>query len=349
MKDGSDAKIMRGVATEAGRDAGDAVSALTAMADKPWPQTVRIIANPKSGLNSREDDALAPVLEVFGDRAEVIPFKPGRAGGIEAAVDKALAQGADLVVSAGGDGTTVGVASAMLGRGVAMAALPMGTFNYFTRGLGLSEDPAEAARQILEGRPKPIRVAAVNGQPFLNNASLGLYPAILREREGVYKRFGRKRLLAHWSALKTFFRFRSPLTVTFRVDGRTETRKTAMIFVGRSAYQLESFGLEGSDVIRRDGFAVFVSRAGSRGALLWLAVKLAVRAMRRGEDYELIEAPELTIETRARRTLIAFDGEKRMEESPFHFSMSEDELHVVVPPHRDTPHDGLEPGVGSAS
>ncbi|MCA8880139.1 MAG: NAD(+)/NADH kinase [Rhodobacteraceae bacterium] len=294
---------------------------------------VTIIANPKSGRNSRDRDAIASSLKIFGEDATLeMISSPDEIGRL---VDRACTNGADVIVAAGGDGTATAVAAAMLGRPQAMAVLPLGTFNYFARGLGFDEDPVEAARQIASGEPHAISVGVVNGQSFLNNASLGIYPVVLRARESVYSRWGRWRLAAHWSLIRTFLRFRRPMKVTLRFGGTEETRRTALVFVARSAYQLERFGLEGADAISDDHFAVLVARAATRRDLWRMAFRLAIGSVEAGRDYDFFSSDDLTIDIHRRgASLLAFDGEKRRARGPFRFSMSTDALKIMLPPHR---------------
>lgn len=298
------------------------------------PLRVAILANPKSGRNARDQAAIAAALDVFGPGATLVPLaEPGDAARL---VEAACRNGAEVIVAAGGDGTAMAVAGAMLGRPQAMAALPLGTFNYFARGLGFDEDPAKAAEQIAAGEPHAISVGVVNGQVFLNNASLGIYPSVLRMREAVYSRWGRWRVMAHWSVIRTFLRFRKPMKVTLLFDdGRTETRRTALVFVARSAYQLGRFGLKGAEAISDDHFAVLVARAATRRALWRMAFRLIVGAAVAGRDYDFFSASDLTIAVHRRgASLLAFDGEKRRERGPFRFAMSREKLRIILPPHR---------------
>ncbi|SEN76841.1 diacylglycerol/lipid kinase family protein [Palleronia pelagia] len=297
------------------------------------PAQIRVIANHKSGRNSRDRQAIEQAMEVFGPDARRIDWQPG--SDLSALIDRAVADGGDLVVAAGGDGTVMATAGAMVGRDVPMAVLPLGTFNFFARGLGFSEDPETAARQIVDGQPHDIRVGRVNGQTFLNNASLGIYPKILRERETVYRRWGRRRIAAHWSVLKTMLRFRKPLRLTLDLDGQRSEERTAMIFVARSAYQLDFFGLNGADLISDDRFAVLVARARSRRRLMALAWRLARGKAVEGQDYELLSARSLTVKTARKKATLAFDGEKRRETSPFEFRMSDDPLRIILPVDRE--------------
>lgn len=298
-------------------------------APQPGTAEICVIANRKSGTNARDTEAIDRALSVFGPRATLRHWSPGE--DLSALVDSAIAGGARTIVSAGGDGTTMAMAQALLASPAALAVLPLGTFNYFARGLGLPEDPEEAAQAILMGNRHQIAVGMVGDQLFLNNASLGVYPAILKERETVYKRWGRRRVMAHWSVIKTFLRFQRPMQMRLIADGRESTCRTPLLFVARSAYQLELFGLAGEEAIKDDCFAVLIARASSRGKLFKIAWRLITRQMQLGRDYDLISARELTVETARPRTLVAFDGEKSRNKSPFTFTMSDAPLTVILP------------------
>lgn len=290
---------------------------------------VAIIANPSSGTNANDEEAISRALDGLGEGARLYRWSPG--ADITDTVKQALDDGAELVVAAGGDGTAMAVAGALVGQEVPMAVLPLGTFNFFARGLQLSEDPKQAAIEIREGEAHAIRVGMVNGQVFLNNASLGIYPAILKAREDIYARWGRRRIVAHWSVVRTFFRFQRPMHLRLRTDGLDMARRTPLVFVARSAYQLDTFGLDGTEVISEDGFAVLIAKGESRRDLFRLAWRLVRKQAQRGRDYDLLAAREIEISTAQRRTLLAFDGEKRRLEGPFAFSMTSEPLWIVAP------------------
>ncbi len=308
------------------------------MAALPDPQTnpavferIALVANRASGTNRRDRTAIEAAMDRFGDSAERYTWDPKRED-LGALVARAIDEGADLIVAAGGDGTVMAVANAALDHDVPMAVLPLGTFNYFSRGLGLSEDPGAAADQIKSGRLHDINVGMVNGHVFLNNASLGIYPAILRERETVYRRWGRRRMAAHWSVVKTFLRFQRPMRLEIDIDGETLDRKTALVFVARSIFQLDYFGLSGADAIHEDGFAVLVARARGRMQLFKLTWRLAFGVSREGRDYDLLKARSMTVRRVGRgKALLAYDGEKKIAPSPFEFRMSDRPLRIVVP------------------
>ncbi|MCO6384588.1 diacylglycerol kinase family protein [Oceanicola sp. 502str15] len=295
----------------------------------PAPGEICVIANAKSGTNARDAEAIDRALQVFGDAAVLQYWEPGE--DISETVRKAVDGGARMVVAAGGDGTVMATAQALLGTDTALAVLPLGTFNYFARGLGLPEDPEEAAQAILRGRRHQISVGLAGSRVFLNNASLGVYPAILKERETIYRRWGRRRLMAHWSVIKTFLRFQRPMKMKITADGETRSVRAPLLFVARSLYQLDRFGLSGTDAIRDDKFAVLIGRATSRGKLFKITWRLITGTMQEGRDYDLISARELVVETARPRNLIAFDGEKSREKSPFTFRMADAPLTIILP------------------
>ncbi|MBN8294342.1 hypothetical protein JI664_20380 [Rhodobacter sp. NTK016B] len=289
-----------------------------------------VVANPKSGRNSKDAQAIDHAMEALGPGAQLRRWS--RDGGLQDEVKSAIADGFKVIVAAGGDGTVMGVAQAMVGAQAHMGVLPLGTFNYFARGLGLPQEPGPAAAAILKGRPHKISVGTVNGTVFLNNASLGLYPAALRAREDVYNRWGRWRFLAHLSLIRTIYRFQRPHAMHITTSGGVERRlRSPLVFVARSAYQLGYFGLEGSDAIANDEFAVFVARHGSRWQMLKLALRLAMGTMKAGRDIELLSTRELVIETRQPRPYVAYDGEKQRMPSPLTFKIHDDALSIIVP------------------
>lgn len=287
-----------------------------------------LVANPKSGQNTRN---LAAVQEAARILDAEICMSEGP-GGLPGALARAKARNPRMIVSAGGDGTAMSLASGLVGTGIALGVLPMGTFNYFARGLGLSANPATAARQIRDGRTESKRIGMVNGQVFLNNASVGVYPWILKDREAIYRRFGRSRLMAHWSVMRSFLRFRGPMRIRLSIDDHSEERSTALVFVGRSAFQLQRFGLNGAHAIENGKFAVLVVRAATRSELFHRTARLAAGLIEEGVDYDLYASDRVALEPLDhRRLLLAYDGEKRRMAGPLRFTMSDDPLQLVIP------------------
>lgn len=249
-----------------------------------------------------------------------------------------MREGFRIVVAAGGDGTVAGVAHALAGTGTALGVLPLGTFNYFARGLKMPEDPEAAARAILDGTRHNIAVGTLNGRVFLNNVAIGIYPAILEEREAAYTRFGRYRFLAHLASLRTILRFQKPHRMDLYQDETRHRIRTPMLFVARSAYQLDQFGLKGGDAISDDRFVVFLAHQQTRLGFLLLAWRLIRKRVDHGRDVIVSTPHRMAVAVRGRRQIsVALDGEKLRMSLPLRIKFNDHLLQVVLPPTKDIP------------
>jgi diacylglycerol kinase family enzyme len=300
---------------------------------EPRPD-ICVLSNPRSGTSLRNPGAVDRAMAVFGPRAELRPFSGDPAD--EAA--RAVRDGFRIVVAAGGDGSVAGVAHALAGTGAAMGVLPLGTFNYFARGLKMPEDPEAAARAILDGQRHDIAVGTLNGRVFLNNVSIGIYPAILEEREATYARFGRYRILAHLASLRTILRFQTPHRMDIYQDDTRHRIRTPMLFVARSAYQLDQFGLEGGDAISDDRFVLFLAHQQTRLGFLRLAWKLIRKRVDHGKDIIVSTPRRVAVAVRGRRRIsVALDGEKLRMRLPLRIQLNDHLLKVILPPAKVDP------------
>ncbi|TKW65300.1 MAG: diacylglycerol kinase [Paracoccus denitrificans] len=239
----------------------------------------------------------------------------------------------DLIIAIGGDGTQAAVAQALADNdtGTVLGVIPGGTFNYFARDLGVGETPEEAIETLLNARIARVSTGDMNGKIFLNNISLGAYPEILERREEAYRRFGRRRFLAYWATLRTLMDLRHPLKLTAHVDGKTLEYQTALAFVAQSETQLDSFGLEGADDVRRDRLPLFVAKAQGGWSLVKAAMRLALGKTSRGEDFDLVIADDFVINTDRPTRHVAHDGERSRVPAPLNLTIRKDALRVLVP------------------
>jgi diacylglycerol kinase family enzyme len=290
---------------------------------------VTFLANAGSGRQARRIEPLLEPLAAAGldpefrvvRKSSALPFEARRARDRSA-----------TVIAAGGDGTITTVAEALAGSPCALGIVPLGTFNFFARSLGLPEDPRAAVAALVDGKPTAVDVAEVNGRLFLNNASLGLYPALLERREAAYARFGRSRLTAYWSALRLLCTYDRPSRLRITMDERATYLRSPMVFLARNAYQLEQYGMvEGAELIRQGKMALYIAPELRRWRLLLFALKMALRRAQPYRDFLLEGVQEVSIETRAQRRTIARDGERAKMRAPFQFRIRPGALRVIVP------------------
>jgi diacylglycerol kinase family enzyme len=242
-------------------------------------------------------------------------------------VEAALAAGG-IVVAAGGDGTINTVAGKAVASACPFGVLPQGTFNYFGRAHGIPEDLAEAVQALLGARMQPVQVGMVNQRIFLVNASIGLYPEVLEEREQDKKQFGRSRIVALFSMLKTALGAQQYLRISMDVEGRTKVLRTSTLFVGNNRLQMSQLGM---DTLEDGKLAAIAPKPVGRLGMLKL---LALGAMGRlGQAGELVEFAfrEMTVKQRTlygqrRKIKVATDGEVAMLDTPLRFRVLENSL-----------------------
>ena len=297
------------------------------------PSKICVILNEKSGAHADGDQRrarLEQLLEEAGLDAQIHCLTPDLSI-LDSARKAARDSGCAMLVAAGGDGTIGAVASVCHEAGLPMGVIPQGTFNYFARGLDIPEDMEGAVQVLATGVLRDLPLGEVNGKIFLNNASLGIYPMILRTREGVYQRWGRSRVAAYWSVILALAGYRRPLMMRARIDGQEQLLRTPLAFVANSAYQLDQFNLDGAEEIRKGRFVLLTSKGARRGDLVRAAARLATGTAQRGEDFNIVAAQEIVLETRRRRVLVARDGEKEVMTSPITFRLRDTPLRVAVP------------------
>ena len=296
-----------------------------------------IVLNAGSGRSDTNEasDTIAAVLQAAGRSHEILRVDdPERLRQIATdAVAKAQSNDG-IVVAAGGDGTLNAVAQLALDSGCKFGVIPQGTFNYFGRTHGISSDAAEAAHGLLTARVQPVQVGLVNGSVFLVNASLGLYPKSLEDREEQKERHGRNRLVAAWAGLVTIFRDYQPMLIKLEHEGRTHELRTLTLFVGNNRLQLEQMGIEESGAIEEGKLAAIVLAPVPTATLLRLVARGAMGKLGGARGIRHFAFTSITVRPSSRavaRVKIATDGEIKWMRTPIEFSVASKPLLLMRP------------------
>jgi diacylglycerol kinase family enzyme len=195
---------------------------------------ITCIVNGAAGSNRARpaSDRLVGLFAQHGAQARLVVARDG--DDIAALARRAVEENSRPIVAAGGDGTMNGVAAALLGTETALGVLPLGTLNHFARDLNIPMDLEAAVANVFAGRVVRVDVGEVNGRPFLNNSSLGLYPSIVREREDEQRK-GHGKWVAFAEAVVFAIRHYSPLYVNLRTARQNQIAdRTPFIFVGNN-------------------------------------------------------------------------------------------------------------------
>ena len=300
------------------------------------------------GANEKRE-AIESALQAAGRQGELLfcdaPDLPRMAS--EAAA-KAKASGT-AVVAVGGDGTINTVAQAAHAARCPMGVVPQGTFNYFARTHGIPADAAQAAQQLLGWTPQPVQVAAVNDRVFLVNASLGLYPDLLEDREAFKARFGRSRLVALIAGGLTLLRAQRRLDLHIELGASANDVRALTLFIGNNRLQLQQLGVgpePSLDTGAMDGriTAVMLRPIGTL-AMIMLMLRGAMGTLGEAQSVERFEFERMVVKTARlppgrRGVKVAFDGEVTRLRPPLDFRVLDQPLYLLRPNLRSGPVEG---------
>lgn len=200
----------------------------------------RILRNPAAGakaglpLSRCATTALLDITVRHGLGRDIV--EPATEDAARAAVRAAVADGIDVLVSAGGDGTAHIVAEALLGKSTALAILPCGSVMNIARALGLPRDLEAAAALIAEGEIIPIDVGQATASDgrrvhFLEAGSVGMNAAMFREAARFEQGDWASILRTIWVAL----RYR-PARMRLELDDQSIRTRALMVTVSIGPY-----------------------------------------------------------------------------------------------------------------
>lgn len=238
-----------------------------------------------------------------------------------------------VIVAAGGDGTVNAVAQALLHSTVPMGIIPLGTFNYVARALNIPLAPLDAAHVILHGHCHAIHVGCVNQYIYLNNASIGLYPRLIEQREYDNSRYGRFQFVAMISGFTALMREHKKLKLKLIVDGQINPIETPLVFFGNNPLQLQELKLNLAECAAMGKLAVVAITELSKWQTLKLMARMQLGTFEQAPEVTAFCADTIRIESKAWQMKVAIDGEIVHVRTPLHFSVAQAALNVIVPHH----------------
>ena len=309
----------------------------------PGSGPIDILFNPRSGARDQAQAhaRVAAVLEAAARPHRFVAIeRPEAIGELARTLGERACDSDGMVVAAGGDGTINAVVQGLIGSGCRFGVLPMGTFNYFARNHRIPLEPEGAARILITGAVRPVQVGTVNHRVFLVNASLGLYPRLLEQREQAKRQFGRSRLVALLSALFSLLVERGRLRLQLHVEGIRDDVETSTLFVGNNRLQLDQVGLVEAASIDHGLLAALHLKPVDRIGLLALAFRGSLGLLGEADEVTSFAFREMTVSKppshlrrrRSPRIKVATDGETGAMTMPLHFAISPDPLFLMIPP-----------------
>ena len=244
---------------------------------------VAVVFNPATGggdTSGRKRDT-QQALEAAGLGVlwlETTPEDPGQ--GLTA---KAVAEGVDLVMAQGGDGTVMACVTGLAGTDVPLAVLPGGTGNLLATNFDIPADLEAAVEVALHGDRVRLDVAAMDDDRFVVMGGIGFDAAMLRDADPKLK----ERLGAVAYVLSGFKHLRRRATrFRLRLDDRPPLERTGQGVLVGNLGRLQG-GLPVMPDARADDGLLDVAVLQTRTVADWLALAVRMLLRRRRKDPQL--------------------------------------------------------------
>ena len=293
---------------------------------RPAPRAGRgvLIINPQSGGGKAERFNLTEEARKRG----VEPLLLERDDDLRELATQAIADGADVIGMAGGDGSQALVATVAMQHDVAHVCVPAGTLNHFALDLGLDRDDVVGALDAFtEGIERRIDLASVNDRIFVNNASLGVYAGVVQSN--AY----RDAKLRTWRRMLPEMFGPGPASIDLQFEGpdSSDWANAALVLVSNNPYQLRRFAGAGTRP-RLDTGELGILAAGIGGArdVAKLVTLAALGQSRRFRGLREWSSPEFEVSSGA-SVAIGLDGEALLLAPPLRFVSLPGALRVRIP------------------
>ncbi|MBA4260655.1 MAG: diacylglycerol kinase [Comamonadaceae bacterium] len=279
-------------------------------------------------------------LAARGRKGELLACEPAELQRVATEAAAAALASGSAVVAVGGDGSLNTVAQAAHAAGCPMGVIPYGTFNYFARTHGIPTDPVAAAHWLLDAQPLPVQVASINERVFLVNASLGIYPELLRDREAYKARFGRSRWVAFVAACATLLRAQRRLHLHIEMGDQVRDVQTLTLFVGNNRLQLQQFGANPEDTLvgtpGHGSLAALMLRPIGTLSMIGLMLHGAMGRLGEAAGVEGFEFQHMVVRPTLlpgrKEVVVAFDGEVAHMRSPIDIRVLDKPLYLLQAP-----------------
>jgi diacylglycerol kinase family enzyme len=288
----------------------------------PPPKRAFLIMNPRSGGGKVTKFGLKQKAEALG--AEVALLEGPGVVDVAALARQAVADGADLLGVAGGDGTQALVAGIAAEHGLPFLVISAGTRNHFALDLGLDrEDPATCLDALTDGEELRIDLGIIGDRTFVNNASFGAYAEVVRSP--AYRDDKRGTTL---QLLPDLLSGQSGPRLSARAGGVSITSPQALL-VSNDPYQMGDIAGLGRRARLDTGTLGII-------AVTVDSARQAIALLRRGhgDGLTVLSADEIVVEADTAEIPVGIDGETVMMPAPVRCAIRPGALRVRVPKNR---------------
>lgn len=288
---------------------------------------IRFILNPRSGHLRRRPGAADEIRRFIGARQlDASLALTERAGHATELATAALADGCDLVVAVGGDGTMNEVARALTGTPAALGLVPCGSGNGLARHLGIPLKFSAALGNLLTGQARLIDTGVAAGHPFFCAAGVG-YEALIAVR---FNQLARRGFVSY---LRTgTFAFFDHASERYRIEfaeGRLDVTAFTLVVANCCQYGNNAYIAPGAEL----DDALLNLTAVPRFSLLrspLMLWRLFRGTLQQSKQVTMLVGQNFTLH-RASAGLLHTDGEVHEAPAVVEFSVRPHSLRVIAP------------------
>jgi YegS/Rv2252/BmrU family lipid kinase len=287
-----------------------------------------LFLNPSSGAkhSKSEMEALKSAAEGMG--LEVIRLS--REIDCAQTIRERMARGTRLFVAAGGDGTINNIVQPLVNTEATLGVIPVGTYNHFARDLEIPLDWRKALEVVMGGTTRQVDTARVNDRFFVNNISLGLYPALVAKREERgrdYPRWRARLYAAFWTLRKY-----PHVTLAVESEYHRELVRTHVFMVSNNSYDLSGIGIEAArNTLEGGRLSVYWLPKVSRFRLAKFIAHFLAGRVKTAPGFRSFRTTAMKVQTAHRSVSFGIDGEVLTTAPPLVITIVPKSLLVKVP------------------
>ncbi len=294
---------------------------------RPWsrPRSPALIYNEQSGGGKVGEFDIASRAEALGVRA--IALEEG--SDLTELARAAVADGADCLGMAGGDGSLALVAAVAVEAGLPFVCIPAGTRNHFARDLGLDvTDPGSVLEAFVKGRRRRVDFGTVGERLFVNNVSLGAYASITQSPDYRESKLGTTLALLP----EIIGPDATPADLAFRTPDGEEVEGATVLLVSNNSYSLGISADAASRPSISDGLlGVLAVRAETATEALAAVAQAGLGLANAGSTLLAFDVADFEVRSAGPTIDAAIDGEALTLDSPLRFRIHPRGLTLLLP------------------
>tara|TARA_B100000767_G_C19708367_1_gene511614 strand:- start:419 stop:1312 length:894 start_codon:yes stop_codon:yes gene_type:complete len=244
--------------------------------------------------------------------------------------NKHIANGADIIVACGGDGTINEIANCLVGSSVKLGIVPMGSGNGLASTLKIPKSITEALRTIKKLNSTKIDVGEINKHFFFSNTGIGFDASVINN----YSKTKQRGLISYLRAsFNTFLHNPTPLFLEIKTGSKILSLKPFIVFVSNTNEMGYNISLTPKASIQDGMLDAIVVEPLNKLEIIYFAFLLLIRKPQSFKKAHYFLAQNLEIKNLGVGGMLAqIDGEsKEISSNPINITIRKSALSVIIP------------------